>query len=329
MSKNIWDMSLKEASTRPEFYQFMTVGLKDLLFDAYKKAATTYDQLVTKTTSVKDKEGYASLGNVSLPDQVLEGEPFPEKSPPKQDLVEITNIKFGEIIAITRELIDDEQTGRIKQMPSDLGNAHAKKEDKSVYSVIVANATCYDAQALFSLNHPGYTGGAAIASNDNLYTAVTLTANAIAVAIGMVALWTGHTSEDILDVAPKALLVPKRLRYAAHVLTQTQFLPMAYAAGVFGPAAAAGNTSVNPIKEQALGIISSARLDTSTSGTALTDWYVWTDFPGLIFQWRNALELMAEGEAGYPNFERDVYRWKSRARWGVKPINWRCGMLVS
>jgi len=329
MSKQIWEMSLKEAATRPEFYQFMTVGLKDLLFDAYKKAPTTYGSLVTLATSLKDKEGYVSLGNVALPDQVLEGEPFPEKSNPKQDLVEITNLKFGEIIAITRELIDDEQTGRIKQMPSDLGNAHAKKEDKSVYSVIVANATCYDAQALFSLNHPGYTGGAAIASNDNLYTAVTLSANALAVAISMVALWTGHTTEDILDVTAKSLLVPKRLRYAAHVLTRSEFLPLAYAAGVYGPAAAGGTMGKNPVLEEGLDIISSARLDTSTSGTALTDWYLWTDFPGLIFQWRDKLELLAEGGAGYPNFERDIYRWKSRARWGVKPTNWRCGMLVS
>ena len=35
--------SIKEAATRPEFYRFLNVGLKDLLFKAYKEAASTYE----------------------------------------------------------------------------------------------------------------------------------------------------------------------------------------------------------------------------------------------------------------------------------------------
>lgn len=322
--KQIWDMSLKEAATRPEFYQFMTVGLKDLLFKAYKEASSTYEKIVTFETSTKDKEGYPSMGTVGLPAQVNEGEPYQEKTLPKNDLVEITNIKCGQIIAITQELIDDEQTGMIKQLPLDLGKAHKKKEDKSVYSVITANAACYDTNNLFSLNHPGYTGGGAIGVNDNIYTNVTLTAGALAVTLGMIALWTGHTAEDILDVASKILLVPRRLRYTASVLTRSEFMAYGYATNVFGPAATTGQGR-NPLVEEGLDIVSSPRLD----GTSTTDWYVWTDFPGLIFQWREKLELTKENEQSGVKFERDVYRWKSSSRWGVKPINWRQGILVS
>src|SRR3990167_2433791 len=95
--------SIKEAATRPEFYKFLTVGLKDLLFKAYREAKVTYPKLVTFSDSTKDKEGYPSLGSLGLPVQVLEGEAFQERNLPREDLVEITNYKFGQIIAVSQE----------------------------------------------------------------------------------------------------------------------------------------------------------------------------------------------------------------------------------
>lgn len=321
----IWELrSLKEASTRPEFYRFMTVGLKDLLFKGYKEAAITYPRLVALEDSNKDKEGYPSLGSAYLPERVLEGQPFPEKGLSPDDLVEVTNCKYGRIIAITQELIDDDQTKQIAKEPLQLGAAHAKHEDKTVYSIINGNATGYDSQAIFSLNHPGYTGGSAVAANDNLYTNVTLSANALAVVLGMIAGWTGHSSEDILDVTATDLLVPKNLEYTANLLTQSEYLPLGQGAGALGPAGTVGQGK-NVLKNAGLGVIASARLDkTSTS-----DWYVKTDFPGLVFQWREKLQLLEENEASGVRFERDVYRWKSRARWAAKCINWRFAVKVS
>lgn len=321
----IWQLrSIKEAASRPEFYRFLTVGLKDLLFKAYREAPTTYEQLVTFETSLKDKEGYPSLGSVGLPERVLEGQPYNERSLPSDDLVELTNQKFGQIIAITEELIEDDQTKMIVRLPMDLGNAHKKHEDKTVYSLINGNATGYDSQNIFSLNHPGFTGGAALAANDNIYTNVTLSANAVAVVLGIIAGWVGHADDDILDVTATDLVVPKNLAHTAKLLTQSNFLGLAYAAGVFGPAANIGQ-GVNVLKEQNLGVISSARLDK----TSTTDWYVKTDFPGLLFQWRTRLQMLAENEASGVRFERDVMRWKTKARWVAKFLNWRWGVKVS
>ncbi len=325
MLKPIWDLrSLREAATRSEFYQFMQVALKDLLFKAYKEARVTYPQLVAFENSTKDKEGYPSLGNLGLPQKVLSGEAFQERGIGKKDYVEITNFKFGEIIAITRELIDDDQTREIKKQPQDLGNAHAKQEDKSVYSIINANPTLYDSQAWFSLNHPGFTGGGAIAANDNIYTNVTLTANALAVVLGMIAGWTAANEDDILDVTATDLVVPQALKHTANILTQANLLPLAYAAGVLGPAAA-GSINATALKDHKLGVISSARLDKVSTG----DWYLKTDFPGFIFQNRDPLELLQEHEASGVAFEREVMRWKSRKRWGLKVINWRSFFKVS
>lgn len=318
----IWKLkSIKEAATRSEFYSFMNVALKTLLFKAYRMTPTTYQKLVRFEDSTKAKEGYPSLGSAGLPVKVGEGEPFPERNIPKSDFVEITNFKFGEIMAITQELIDDDQTSQIRMIPSDLGKAHAKFEDKTVYSVINGNPAVYDSQLFFSLNHPGYTGGPAIGANDNIYTNVTMTANAIAVVIGMISLWRGHVDDDILDVSATDLVVPANLLHTANILTQSEFIGLAYAAGVLGPGAATAQAR-NPIRNNGLGVISSPRLD-ATSGL---DWYVKTDFPGLVFQWRQRLKVLQEDERSGERFSRDVNRWKSKVRFGFKVVNWR-GML--
>lgn len=264
------------------------------------------------------------MGAPGLPEQVREGESYKEGQFGLDDMVEITNLKYGEIIAVTHEMIEDDQTKRVIQQPNRIGAGHKKFEDKITYSILTANATAYDSQAFFSLNHPGITGGGAIAANDNILTAVTLSANAIAQALGIMARWTGASADDILDVTAKNLVVPKNLKYTANILTQSAFLPLAFAAGVLGPGATTGQAK-NVLADENLGVISSARLDSSST----TDWYIWSDFPGLIFQTREPLKLLAESEESGTFFERDVRRWKSRKRFRIGVINWRVGMLIS
>src|SRR3990167_3472641 len=209
-------------------------------------------------------------------------------------------------------------------MPMETGTAHAKHEDKTVYSIITGNATGYDSQNIFSLNHPGFTGGASVAANDNIYKNVTMSANAVAVVLGIIAGWTGHNTDDILDVTAKKIVCPQNLKHTAKLLTESDNLPLAYAAGALGPSGTVG-IGKNVLKDQGLQVISSARLDKSST----TDWYVWTDFPGLVFQWRDKLQVFEENENSGVRFERDVYRWKTRARWKAGVINWRFGMLIS
>lgn len=318
--------SLKEASYSPDFYRFMTVGLRDTLLLAYLKyqAKTTYERLIVPLTSNKNKEGYPSIGLPSLPERVQPGEAYPEKKIGDDDLVEITNADFGEIIAIHQNLIDDDQTGAIAMQPNQLGEAMRKKEDKTVYSIINGNPTTYDSNAFFSLNHPGITGAAGRAENDNIYTNVTLSANAVAVVLGVIGGWTGATAEDDLDVMATDLVVPKNLQMTANLLTQSDFLPLAYAAGALGPAASVG-AGKNVLKEAGLGVIASQRLDK----TSTTDWYVKTDFPGIGFQTRQELQVTPEQEAGAARFERKLLRWRADKRWQVAVINWRGFFKIS
>ena len=318
--------SLREAATRPEFYRLLDTGLKTMIINAYEQQAkkSTYEQIVDFQTSDKDKEKYPTLGSTPLPRKVLEGQPFPENDFPKDDRVEVTNFKYGEIISITREMIDDDQTKEMKNRAVGLGMAHKKYEDKAVYSIINANGSIYDGASFFTINHPGYTGGGNLGVNDNIYTNVTLSANAIATALGMISRWVGHTTDDLLDVQGRSLVVPVSLKRTAKFITESDFLGLAYAAATLGPAATIGQAR-NVLKQDALNVIASPRLDT----TSTTDWYIRTDFPGFFFQWRDRLDVRRENDSAGEMFERDVFRTRSRARFGLRIVNWRCMMKVS
>lgn len=319
--------SIREAATRPDFYKLLSTGLKTKMFDAYNNVDSEYEKLVSFETSTKDKETYPSLSNLGDPEKVLENELYKEAGIGAMDDVEITNYKYGRILAITREMVDDDQTKKIKRQPTKLGVAHKIYENKVVFSTIVAGttaATCYDGLAIYTTNHLNRTGGAAQANNDNIYTGVTLSAGAVIIAMDMINLWRG-IDDEMVTVNPVSILCTPRLGYTARWLMGNTGIP-AYAANVLGAASAyAITTGSSPLPM--LKVITSKWLGKMTS-TPL-DWYIWTDVPGWVFQWRDKLELYKEGNLATAWFEKDVMRWKSRVRFGFKCIDWRASMLIS
>ncbi len=320
-------VSIKEAATRPDFYKLLDSGLKTKMFDIYNKVDSEYEQLVSFESSTKDKETYPSLSNLGDPEKVLENELYKEGPIGSMQDVDITNFKFGRILAITREMVDDDQTKKIKAQPGKLGTAHKNYENKVVFSAIVGGTTagsCYDGLAIYTTNHLNRKGGAAVAGNDNIYTAVTLSAGAVIIAMDMINLWKGLDDEDI-TVNPVSIAVTPRLSYTARWLMQGTGIP-AYAANVLGAASAYASTVGNSPMPM-LKVITSKWLGKKTSNAL--DWFIWTDVPGWVFQWRNKLEFYKESNLAQAYFERDVMRWKSRVRFGFKNIDWRASMLIS
>jgi len=321
-------VQFQEAMTRPEYSDLMKKGLKGLLIDGYMKAAakTTFQELVVMDSSDSDKENYPSMGIPAMPRLVKEGEEYKGLNSGPSDNVEVTNFKYGGIIGLTNEAnADDKSPGKqLAKQAKELGPNHAKFKDKTFWNIVTTNGAIYDGNNLFSLNHPGVTGGAALANNDNIYTNVTMSANALAVAIGMMALWEGATDEQDLDIAPTKVFCSKRLLPTATGLLTAQNIPLVYAAGGLGPAAAAGQMP-NALAPMGLKPIASHRLDIA----AVLDWYLWTDFPGLLYQPREGLTVVEEATNSGEGFKRGVNQWRSSERFGGKPINWRCGLKVS
>lgn len=322
------ESDLAEAMSRSDYSDFMRKGLKGLLLDQYQKAAaeTTFQEIVAVESSDSDHEEYPSLGDPEMPREVLEGEEYKNLAAGSPDMVKVTNFKYGGLISLTEEASEDDQTPgkRLARQAAQLGRKHMEFKDKVFWSLITSNPTIYDAQALFSLNHPGYTGGAARGNNDNIYTNVTLSANALAVVIGMVALWEGADADQDLNVRVTDLMVPIRLQQTALGLTRADLLPFAMGAGVLGPAATVSGGMPNAMKGK-IGVISSHRLDKAST----SDWYVKTNMPGLLHQTRKGLQFTQEAQNAGANFLQDVLRYKTSERFGRKLVQWRGFLLVS
>lgn len=321
------EADLAEAMTRSDYADFMKKGLKGLLLDQYQKASaeTTFQEIVAVENSESNLEDYPSLGDPEYPREVLEGEEYKNLAAGAPDNVKVTNFKYGGLLSLTEEAAEDDQTPgkRLARQAASLGRKHMEFKDKVFWSLITSNPTIYDGNSLFSLNHPGVTGGAANGNNDNIYTNVTLSANALAVIMGIVALWQGADSDHDLNVRITDIMVPIRLQQTAFGLTRADLLPVAYAAGPLGPAAANGQMP-NGMKGK-LGVITSQRLDrVSTS-----DWYVKTNMPGLLHQVRKGLQFTQEAQNTGENFLKDVLRYKTSERFGRKVVQWRGFALVS
>ncbi|MEY2702362.1 MAG: Mu-like prophage major head subunit gpT [Bacteroidota bacterium] len=320
--------SIREAASRPDFIKLLDSGLKLKMMNAYNNVVSEYEQVVSFEDSTKAKESYPALSGLGYPEKVLEGESFKEDSNFANQSIDITNFKYGKIMAITREMVDDDQTKMIARKPDEMGISHKNYENKVVFSTINRGetaATCYDGLALFTTNHYNRKDGAVHASNDNLYTSASLSAGSINTALNMVALWKGLNDEEI-NVNPVKLLVPFYLGFTANWLMSGTGMP-AYASGAFGAASTQATViGTSPIKA-ALQVVVSKWL--SKLGGASNDWYLLTDVPGAVFQWRDKLELYKEGDLAVSWFERDVMRWKSRVRFGFDIIDWRFALKVT
>ena len=319
---------IREAMTSTDFYQFMQKGVKSLVIDSYQKALvkTTYQELTVLDTSDSNKEDYPSMGGPQLPRLKAEGMPYEAINGGSPDSVPVTNQTFGGIIELTSEAdADDKTPGKaLRKQAQQVGPNHAKQKDKVVYSILSNNPTIYDGGAFFRLNHPGYTGGANRPSNDNEYTAVTLSANALATVLGRIAQWEGADPDQELDVQAESLVVPITLQQTAFGLTRADLLPFAFAAGPLGPAATGGVGMPNVMKGK-IGVITSHRLDRAS----LVDWFIKTSFPGFVYQPREGLSVMAEAANAGRAFSHGTLRWRTSERYRLKVINWRSFAWIS
>ena len=319
---------IKEAMNRDDFRTFMNKGLKGLLVGAYDRAnqKATYQEITVSDTSNSDRENYPSMGSPAIPLPIQEGEAYKQLAPGSPDDIPVTNFKYGGILELTEEAGDDDQTPgkQLRKQAQKLGAGSVKLKDIVFYSLLTSNGTIYDGQNFFSLNHPGYTGGAARVNNDNIYTNVTMSANALATALGIIGLWEGADPDEDLDVTPEKIVCGLRLQQTAFGLTNADLLPFAMAAGPLGPGATVSGGMPNAMKGK-LGVTVSHRLDK----VAPLDWYIKTDFPGILYQTRKGMVVTQEAMNAGETFIRDLLRWKISERFGRKVINWRWGILIS
>lgn len=265
------------------------------LRDAYEASPRTFTALGRRTTLPDYKEvSRVQMGEAPKLEKVVEGAEYQQGT--IGDAAERYRLfKYGKIVAITREVIINDDLDAFTRIPMLFGRSAANLESDLFWEQVTSNPTMQDGNALFSSAHGNLAGTGGAISID-------------AISEGRTAMRTqkGLDGEQHITVRPMALVVPAALETEAEQFISTNL-----------QADAAGN--INPFAGR-LQAIAEPRLDDASTSA----WYLWAD-PAAI----DTIEFAyLQGEEGpfvesREGFEVDGMQVKARLDFGVKAIDWR------
>jgi phage major head subunit gpT-like protein len=299
---------LREATSETAFPQLLRAGVQNFLFDGYEQVAVIFPDLVRVVASDKYEELYAPMYGTELPKEVRGGQKFEDSRLMGLDK-RLRNVKFGRMLAIERELVDDDQTGQIVQKSASMGERMRYVEEEAVMAAILTatyNATIGN-----------------VATTPARLSQVLLEEATIAL----------HLMKDPLGqrimVQPDTILVSPADEFNAAKLLQSALQPsVPGAAGQTANTATSGLTgwtmTMNPLQGLfalkvsrflPAGVGGEVGLD-AKSGVA----FLMQTKKSLVFQDRDPLEVAQEATTSGTSFERDQYRWRTRRRFNTAVI---------
>ena len=219
---------------------------------------------------------------------------------------------YGEIVALTRKVIINDDLQAFTRVPALLGVAAAQLESNTVWGIIISNpAAVYagdkNSTALFHANHGNLLTGAASSIDSTVQNAVPLTA--LGKGRAAMRLQKGPQGTP-LNLIPRYIAVPTAL--------ETYMLQLVYPVNI----ASSDATKVVPEWVRSLVPVVEPRLDAATNGTAA--WYLIAD-PAQI----DTVEYCyLEGQQGVyietkQGFEVDGVEIKARMDFGAAALDFR------
>lgn len=277
---------------------------------AYEAAPQTFRPLVRETTVSDFKSvNRAQLGEGPAFDKVNEHGEYKRGSVTEgKESYKIAT--YGKIIAVTRQVIINDDMNAFGRIPQLFGGAAAQLESDLVWHQILSNPTMGDGTALFHANHK------------NLPTAAAFSVDSLAKAKALFAKQTGVDGKTVLNIRPQYLIVPVDLETKAE-----QELKLLVGVTDTAKAATASMRSLE--------IISEARIDNGINNPAVgaavagssTAWYL-AAAPSTV----DVVELAyLEGHKGVftesrYGFDVDGVEFKARLDVGAKTMDHR-GLL--
>lgn len=314
-------LSLREADVASAFTQFLRAGVQTIANNAYLSHKTTYEEWVKVVQSSKDTEIYAPNHGVSFPNQVGPNERFPEVGAAALNL-KLQNRKFGSIYAITKELLNDDQSGSFQAQSAKLGEYMKLINEVLCYGKLasVANMQYINYQIPVSETKPSYETSypwAPVATplrGGGITRAATFTLpTKAAVQAAKVGLMNQKNLQGIkMNVTGNRIIAGPALEFDLSILLNSAYYPSgAAAAGATG-----GAFAINPLKGIANLTISPYvfKNDGTVNGDSLA-WYMTDDTkPGFLLQLRENLLLEQEAINSGDSFNYDLIRWKASSR---------------
>jgi hypothetical protein len=255
---------------------------------------------------------------------VVAGGQFPRTKIQGLD-IQILNEKFGAIADFERELFDDDQTGQIAMRAKDIGENMKILEDAWFFTRFIGAAGSYAGDAIpasqtyatvWSTSLSG--GGANKPASYGAFTPALVQAADLAL----------MNQLDLLGnkmmVNPNTLLVGTSNKFTARTLLNSEWYPSTATVKIGGGAGAdstLGTTFAKNVLEGLYNLVVSRFLPVKA-------WSLGEAGKGIVFQRRDALEVIQENPASGMAFSNDVFQFRSRARWEpdwIDPRFWFLG----
>lgn len=312
-------LALKEADASSSFVQFLRAGIQTITNNAYVSHPTTYERWVTTVQSKKDQELYPINQGVSFPRQVGPSEKFPEVAAAALDL-SLKNLKYGAMYAVERELLEDDQSGTFQMQAAKLGEylkllnevlCYGKLASVSSMQYIDFKIPRSETQPSSEATYPWSTslvgGGANRPASFSIITKD-------AVQAAKVGLMNQKNLQGIkMNVVGDLIICGPQVEFDASILLNSAFYP----SNLAGVAGATGQISaINPIKGIADLCVSPYvfKNDGTVNGDSKAWYLVDSKKPWFIHQVREVGTIEQEAVNAGESFERDIYRFKARAR---------------
>lgn len=265
------------------------------LRDAYDAAPQTFKPFTRQTIAPDFKMmARVQLGDAPSLDKINESGEF-KRGSVSDAREQYALATYGKVVAISRQVIINDDLDAFTRLPSMFGRAAADLESDTVWGIITANAAMGDGTPLFHANHANLTGTGTVISVASL-------------GVGRAALRQQKgLNGRFINVMPKFLIVP-----SAQETTAQQFVTVSNVVYTKNP-------DVNPFAGT-LQVIAEPRLDAASAQS----WYLAGD-PGQI----DTIEYAyLEGNEGVylesrVGFDVDGLELKARLDFAAKAIDWR------
>ena len=205
-------------NTTSDFSVLMETSLHKTLLGSYNTTPDTW-QRFCKVGSVSDFRAHNRyrLGSFGVLDSVNEAGEFKNKSIPDGEKASITATTKGNIIALSRQAIINDDMGAFSDLAVRWGRAGKLTVEAGVYTEVKKNSglgpTMGDSLPLFDAGHANIGSAAAI-------SVASIDADRV-----LMASQTDPSGNEVLDLAPSILLVPIGLGGTARVLNDAQYDP--------------------------------------------------------------------------------------------------------
>lgn len=323
------ESQMQEANAENTFGQLLRAGINMLANQWYELVETNHESIGGSTVSTHALELHAPLNRGAVPRRVVKGGRFPETKIAGLD-IQILNEKFGALVGFERELFDDDQTGQIAQRAKDIGENMRILEDAWFFQRFIGTAGSYAgdvipaSQTYATVWAPAsapFTGGGY--NRPASYVAFT-PAN---VQLGDIALMN---QLDLLGnkmlVNPNTLLVGTQNKFSARTMLNSEWYPSTATVkigGGGGTDSTLGTSFARNVMEGLYNLVVSRFFSSTGKG-----WSIGEAGKGIIFQRRDALEVIQENPMSGMAFTNDIFQFRSRARWEpdwIDPRFWWLG----